>query len=197
MIPTGDAERDDTLHENYRTNILEIGGDITRPLAGGALKLVALVNNRKRSTFDDYLFRGLGGAPILGGFEQNTRSRLGESLAKLSWTKPQLLGFNFEAGGEIAFNKLNYALDLVALEAGGGRTPINLPLENATVSEIRGEFYVNAGRQLSKALRVDAGLTYELSRLKVRGDATADRSLKFLKPSLTIDWQAGGGWHNH
>ena len=147
VIPTSDVERDDTLHENYKTDIFEVGGDITRPLAGGALKLVALVNNRNRSTFDDYLFRGLGGAPILGGYEQVTKSKLGESLAKLNWTKADVLGFSVEAGGELAFNKLDYALNYVALEAGGGKTPITLPLENATVSEIRGEFYVNAGRQ--------------------------------------------------
>ncbi|MGH6658445.1 MAG: hypothetical protein ACREBM_02215, partial [Sphingomicrobium sp.] len=71
-----------------------------------------------------------------------------------------------------------------------------LPLENATVSELRGEFYVNAGRQLTKTLRADGAINYEVSRLKVRGDATADRSLKFLKPSLTLDWQPGGGWHS-
>ncbi len=39
------------------------------------------------------------------------------------------------------------------------------------------------------------GLNYELSQLKVRGDTTADRSLKFLKPSLTLDIKPGDGWH--
>ena len=191
---TGD-ERDDTLHENYRTNIFEVGGDITRPLGGGSIKLVGLVNRRQRTTFDDYLFRAFGGAPVLGGFEQNTKSTLGERIAKLSWTKADVLGLSIETGGEIAYNKLDYALDLFALEQGGAKTPINLPLENATVSELRGEFYVNAGRQFTKALRIDGGLTYEISRLKVRGDATADRSLKFLKPSVTVDWQPGKDWH--
>jgi hypothetical protein len=52
------------------------------------------------------------------------------------------------------------------------------------------------GRSLSPALRVDAGITYEYSKLKVRGDAIADRSLKFLKPNATIDWKPGGGWHS-
>jgi len=56
--------------------------------------------------------------------------------------------------------------------------------------------YVKAGRQLSRALRVDAGLNIEASRLKVRGDTLADRSLKFLKPSITLDYKPGGGWHS-
>ena len=34
-----------------------------------------------------------------------------------------------------------------------------------------------------------------MSSLKVRGDAIADRSLRFLKPSLTLDWQPGDDWH--
>ena len=195
VIPAGGDQRDDTLHEDYKTKIFEIGGDVTRPLGGGAVKLVVLRNSRDRTTFDDYLFRGLGGSPVLGGFEQNSKSKLGESIAKLNWTKANVAGVSLETGAEVALNKLDYALDLFALEAGGGKTPIDLPLQNATVSEVRGEFYVNAGRSLGKGLRVDAGLNYEVSRLKVRGDATANRSLKFLKPSVTVDWQPGKDWH--
>ena len=195
VTPTDDFERNDTLHQNYKTDIFEVGGDITRPLGGGAIKLVGLWNNRDRTTFDDYLFRGITGTPVFGGFEQNTKSKLGESIGKLSWSKPKLFGMSFETGAEIAYNKLDYALDLFEFEEGGEKIRINLPLEDATVSEIRGEFYVNAGREISKGLRVDAGLNYELSRIKVRGDATADRALKFWKPSVTVDWQPGKGWH--
>ncbi|MGH6659817.1 MAG: hypothetical protein ACREBM_09250, partial [Sphingomicrobium sp.] len=124
VTPTGGPERDDALHQNYKTDIFEIGGDITRPLAGGGLKFVGLANRRDRRTFDDYLFRGLGGSPILGGFEQNTRSKLGETIGKLSWSKGDILGFSFETGGEVAYNKLDYALDLVELGPDGERIPI-------------------------------------------------------------------------
>ena len=195
VTPAIGPERDDALHQNYKTNIFEIGGDISRPLIGGAIKLVALYNNRNRNTFDDYQYRGLGGSPVIGGFEQFTKSKLTEAIAKLSWSKANVLGFSFETGGEVAYNKLDYALDLFEFE-GNVKIPIELPLQDATVSELRGEFYINAGRQLSKAFRVDAALNYEVSQLKVRGDATADRSLKFLKPSITLDWQPGGGWHS-
>lgn len=195
VSPVGRPERDDTLHQDYDEDILEVGGDITRPLAGGAIKLVALANRRKRSTFDDYLVRGFGGSPILGGSEQFTNSKLQESVAKLSWSRPDVAGFSFESGAEVAYNKLNYALELYRLLEGGERQRLALPLENATVSEFRSEIYVNAGRQLSPALRLDGGLNMEFSELKVRGDAKADRSLRFLKPSLTLDWQPGNDWH--
>ncbi len=63
------------------------------------------------------------------------------------------------------------------------------------MKEKRGEVYVNLGKALSPTLRVDGGVNYEYSNLKVRGDAIADRTLKFLKPNITLDWKPGGGWH--
>ena len=77
----------------------------------------------------------------------------------------------------------------------GEHVPIPLPIADATVKEKRGEVYVSVGKNLSPALRIDGGVNYEFSNLKVRGDATADRTLKFLKPNLTVDWKPGGGWH--
>ena len=195
VTPTGGAERDDALHQDYDTDIFELGGDISRPLGGGGLKLVALTNRRKRSTFDDYLVRGEGGAPTFEGFEQLTESRLNESLAKLSWSKPNVAGFNFEMGAEIAYNSLDYSLDLFEFFEDGEQIPIDLPIEDATVRELRGEVYFSAGRALGPTLRLDGGLNFEMSTLKVRGDAIADRSLKFLKPNLTLDWQPGNDWH--
>lgn len=62
------------------------------------------------------------------------------------------------------------------------------------VTELRGEFWINGSRSLSKTLRMDLGLNYEMSHLTVSGDATADRKLAFAKPSITLDWQPGGGW---
>jgi hypothetical protein len=195
VTPVGDTERDDNLVEDYKTRVFELGGDVTRPLAGGAIKLLGLANRQHKTTRDTYLFRSLGGSTVLGGSEQLTKSQRNESIGRLSWSRQSLFGFRFEAGGEVALNTLDYNLGFFELEPDGDRTRIDLPIENATVREVRGEFYVNAGRALTKNLRMDAALNYEMSKLKVRGDALADRSLKFLKPSLTLDWQPGGGWH--
>ena len=63
------------------------------------------------------------------------------------------------------------------------------------MKEKRGEAFVNLGRQLNPNLRIDAGMRFEYSHLTVTGDASADRKLKFWKPSATIDWKPGGGWH--
>jgi hypothetical protein len=103
---------------------------------------------------------------------------------------------SFEAGAEGSYNTLDDNVDLFAIDENGDRVPIELPIANATVKEKRGEVYVNVGKTLSPAFRIDGGLNYEFSQLKVRGDATADRTLKFLKPNVTFDWKPGGGWHS-
>ena len=53
----------------------------------------------------------------------------------------------------------------------------------------------DASRAPGASPRIDGGVNYEFSELKVRGDATADRTLKFLKPHITFDWKPGGSWH--
>ena len=192
--PVGDPARNDRLYLTAQSPGFEIGGDISRPLGGGAIKLVALANRRQRTNLDTVEVRDNGA--VVGGFEQGSKSQRNETVARLNWTRADLGGLSVETGAEIALNSLDYHNDLFILGPGGAKDRFDLPIDNATVSERRAEFYAKAGRQLSKALRLDAGLNYELSVLKVRGDTTADRSLKFLKPSMTLDWKPGGGWHS-
>ena len=194
VVPAGGPERDDRLFLTFTSPSYELGGDISRPLAGGVVKLVALGNRRHRETLDTALER-LDGV-VVGGFEQGSESRRNETIGRLNWTRANLAGFSFETGAEVSLNTLDYHLDLFILGPDGARDRFDLPIDNATVREVRGEVYVKAGRQLSRALRVDAGLNIEASRLKVRGDTLADRSLKFLKPSITLDYKPGGGWHS-
>lgn len=193
VYPVGEPERDDRLFMVQESPGYEIGGDISRPLDGGTIKLVGLVNRRQRENLDTVLERVDG--DIVGGFEQGLDLQTGETIGRLSWTRPNLFGLSFEMGAEAALNTLDADLNLFVLDSDGNKTRIDLPIDTATVEEKRAEFYVKAGRRFSDALRVDAGLNYEFSDLAVRGDTTADRVLKFLKPSLTVDWKPGGGWH--
>jgi len=198
VTPTGAPVHDDNLIQTYRDPILEVGGDVTRPLAGGAIKLVGLATRRKRDDVDQYIQRaGLieDNAPVNGGFEQSVNAHRNETLGRLSWTRSDLLGFSFEAGAEAAYNTLDDKVDLFAVDATGQKVRIALPIADATVKEKRGEVYVNVGKTLSSSLRIDGGVNYEFSNLKVSGDASADRTLKFLKPNISLDWKPGGGWH--
>jgi hypothetical protein len=193
VTPVNGPARDDTLEQNFKPTAYELGGDVTRPLAGGALKFVALANRRDRDDYDN-TFNIIAGTTV-GGFEQFAKSRYDEAVGRLSWSRGDVLGFSFETGGEVAYNRLDNETSLFLIGNGGARTQIDLPIDQAVVDEFRTEAYANAGRSLSKALRLDAGLAYETSHLTVSGDAQAERSLRFLKPSLTLDWKPGGGWH--
>lgn len=198
VTTTGEPPHDDSLFQEYRNPVFEIGGDVTRPLAGGAIKFVALATRRKRDNFDAYIGRdGLldEGAEVSGGFEQSQTAKTGETIGRLVWSRQDLGGFSVEAGGEAVLNTLDSTVELFLIGAGGERTRIDLPIDDAEVEEKRAEIFVNAGRSLSPALRVDAGLTFEYSDLTVSGDASAERQLKFFKPNLTIDWKPGKGWH--
>lgn len=199
VTPSEGTPHDDNLIQHYRNPVIELGGDVTRPLAGGAIKFVGLATRRKRDDFDSYLLReGLieDDAPVIGGFEQTVQAKRNETIGRTSWTRAELAGFSFEAGAEGAYNTLDSNVDFAEIDEDGIRVPINLPIADATVSEKRGEFYFSVGKTLSPAIRIDGGVNYEFSRLKVRGDAIADRSLKFIKPNLTFDWKPGGGWHS-
>ncbi|QIL02514.1 outer membrane beta-barrel protein [Sphingomonas sinipercae] len=199
VTPANGAPHDDVLVQRYRRPVIEVGGDITRPLAGGAMKLVALATRRKRTDFEAYDLRdGLesDGATTIGGYEQTLDARRDETIGRVSWTRSNLAGFSVEAGAEAALNTLDSSLLVYEIDENGEKIPIDLNIKDAQVRETRGELFFSAGRNLSPALRIDGGVNVEFSRLKVRGDAQADRKLRFLKPNLAVDWKFGGGWHS-
>ena len=195
---TGEDPRDDSLIQDYDNGVFELGGDVTRPLAEGAIKLVGLATRQKRNNFDQYIQRdGLieDGAVQVGGFDQTQKAQRNETLGRLTWTRQDLLGFTFETGGEAVLNTLDNTTLLFEVNEDGTRKRVDLPVDTAEVKEKRGEIFVNVGRNLSSAIRVDGGLTYEYSHLTVSGDTFADRTLRFLKPNATLDWKGARGWH--
>lgn len=166
---------------------------MTRPLAEEAIKLVALATRTKRDQYDGSF---VGGRAVpLGGFEQEVRSQRNESVGRLNGTREKLAGMRVEVGGEVALNTLDSHVRLSAIGPGGARTPITLPIANAFVREKRAEVSVDAGRNVTDRLCVDAGFAYEKSVLTVTGDTRASRTLGFPKPSVSLDWRARGGWH--
>ncbi len=165
-------------------------------MAAGTIKLVGLVNRQQRDGWRErYRFRTEGAGEVIGGFEQLQNAQRNETLLRLTWTRSNLFGFSFETGVEAVLNTLDHKVELFEFLAGGQPVQIDLPIDDATVKEKRAEPFVNFGRQLSKSIRIDGGLTYEYSSITVRGDTEADRSLRFWKPSLTLDWKGGNGWH--
>ncbi len=195
VLPVGEPERDDRLTRDFGDPSFELGGDLTRPLAGGAVKLVGLLRRAKRDYREEALERPAPDFDTVGGFAQLQKARRGETLVRASWSRGALLGLSVEAGGEAVLNTLRSRLDLFELDGTGKRVRIDLPVDDAEVGERRAELFAKAGRQISKRLRLDGGFAVELSRLRVRGDAEAERSLRFWKPYATLDWRGGRGWH--
>jgi hypothetical protein len=193
VFPEGGTVRDDRLTQRYRSHAYEIGGDFTRPFLGGGFKLIGLATRRHRYYHDLSLNRVQSN--VVGGFAQDLDDERDETVLRGVWSRSNLLGWSVEAGAEGVLNSLRSDVNLYGIEAGGARTPIPLPIGHAVVTEHRGEAFVNAGRNLSKVLRLDLGVTYEASRLTVTGDATAERTLRFVKPKGSIDWHPAGGWH--
>lgn len=183
--------RQDLLTQDRLIRQWEIGGDVTRPLASGAIKLTGLATRQA----DRYRDLSLVDVTNPTGFAQALDNRAGETLARLSWSRGKWNGWNVELGGEAALNTLRSRVVLDQLDAGGGRTRIDLPIDNALVKEVRGEAFVNAGHALSPTMRVDLALTGEASRLTVTGDATAARTLTFVKPKAVFDWKPAPKWH--
>jgi hypothetical protein len=193
VFPAAGTVRDDRLTQDYSRRDYELGGDVTRPLWGGGLKLVGLATRRHRKNVDTSLNRV--GGEVIGGFIQDLDNLRDERVVRLVWNRSDLGGWSVEAGAEGVLNKLDSDVNFFRLNAGGGQTRIDLPVDQAVVKEYRGEAFVNAGTALTKSLRLDLGLTYEASRLTVSGDAEAERVLKFLKPKASLDYRDESGWH--
>jgi hypothetical protein len=194
VMPAVGPERDDRLFQDTDLDEFEIGGDVTRPFAGGGLKLLGLVRRRDRMSEDVQLNRIAATGVTTGGGAQTIDDSRDETVARMVWNRSGWGGWNLETGVEGALNKLRSNSGFFSIDASGARTRIDLPVDQATVKEYRGELFINGGRAITPTLRMDLGLTYEASELTVSGDATAERNLQFFKPKASFDWRPGE-WH--
>ena len=192
VFPAFGPVRDDRLNQRFYFDEWEVGGDVQRPFMGGGLKLIGLATRRDRTDREVSLLRVRGN--VTDGYQQNVRSQRDEAVLRGLWTRPDLGDWSVETGVEGALNRLRSKVDLFGFGADGVRTRIDLPVDDATVTEYRVEAFANASRSLTPKLRMDLALNYEFSRLTVDGDAEAERSLRFLKPKVNLDWRIGDGW---
>lgn len=110
-----------------------------------------------------------------------------ESILRTTYAKVGTSKLKPEFGAEVAYNQLTSTLDLFE-EDEGGVVDIDVPSANAKVAEIRAEAFTNLIWQASGKLTIDGGLTWEISRLRVTGDANSTQTFKFFKPTLTATY---------
>lgn len=193
VFPAAGPIRDDLLTQRNRLHSQELGGDYSTPFAGGVVKLIGLATRKQRLNRDAQFFRVE--SEVVDGLTQRRDDDRAETLVRVVWNKTATDGWSIETGVEGVLNKLVSRVDLFSLGAGTTPVRIDLPVDDATVEETRGEVFVNAGRGIAKNLRLDVGVTFEASELSVTGDAEARRVLRFLKPRATLDWRFGKDWH--
>ena len=176
----------------------EIGGDISRPLAEGAIKLVGLVNRQQRDGWRErYRFRTEGGDRGPRRLRADCRMRSATKRCCVSPGRgPICLASRSKRVSKACSTRWTRMSGCSSSSRAANRFRSTCRSNSATVKEKRAEAFINFGRQLSKSIRIDGGLTYEYSSIKVRGDTKADRILALLEaePDARLEGRQGLAW---
>lgn len=163
---------------------IELGGDWTRQLESGReLKLIALtstdwLSNEQQETLEESDFSERSYSDLnQQGMEAVLRAAVSGNTRSLG----------HEFGAELAWNRLTSDLDYFQNE-GNGPEPIELPAAHVRATELRGEIFASASRQLSQ-LQLEAGFALELSRIEVSGDTANSDQFAYFKPALAATWR--------
>ncbi|GGE39527.1 TonB-dependent receptor [Marinicauda pacifica] len=108
---------------------------------------------------------------------------------QISWTANA--NHSFDAALEGAFNFRETALDLF-FDDGMSVSPVELPVSDTRVEEVRGEASLNHVWSMGTAYSLESGLRYEVSEISQSGDAVQERQFRFLKPSMAFIWTPDG-----
>ena len=88
-----------------------------------------------------------------------------------------------EFGVEVARNQLDNQIENFE-----GGAIVVLDSANVLVKELRGEGFATLNYQATPKLSLESGLTFEMSRITVAGDANQEQNFKFLKPRLSATY---------
>ncbi len=162
----------------------EVGGDIEFPLAAKLTTKLISLWRQSSGTYGTTVDTNLAGRPATS-YSALSRERPNEGIFRVQNDWSGINNHAIQFGSEIAYNQLRSTLTQTSA-TGGAVTP--LPASNVTVSEWRVEPFVSDVWSVSPAWKIEAGLVYETSRLKLAGDSVGARSLQFLKPRLIGTW---------
>ncbi len=187
----GDILRVDTSAQSERNaGGFEVGGDWERTFANDAsLKLIGLTEGVGWTYAQDFTTLSANG-DISRTALTSTVDQL-EQIVRAVVSKP-LGSHTLEFGGELVANSRETALD-IEVEDAAGRRPLNVPVANTLVEETRGEVFINDVWEVSKRLSLDAGFTFEASRITQSGDASQEREFTYPKPSFAATWSRDNG----
>ncbi len=162
----------------------ELGGDVEFPLAKNlSTKLIALWRDQSEDSVTrvdtDFVSR-----PDTG-FIAASNNLGNEGIFRVQNDWSALKSHAIQFGAELAYNRLDARFSPTSI-LNQILTP--QPGSFARVSEWRIEPFVSDVWTLSPKWKVEAGLVFEASKLRVSGDSNARRSLQFIKPRAAATW---------
>ena len=168
---------------------LDVGGDWEHRFSPeNSLKLI-MVNSFLGWSPDELfeVFPGTGPRALATRItSDNTR---GEHVLRGVWTTKPNAEHTIELGMEAAFNYLDTDRNIANAIGAGPFIPQALPVASTRVEELRGEAFINDNWRINPQLTLEAGFTFEASRITQTGDAEQERDFTYPKPRLVATWQ--------
>ncbi len=172
-----------TLNEKFKGEQGEFGIDWVQTNSDWKLHSIALGLFNDDSYENDFYFENAEQAYIetssfsQDGFKSELILRTTYGLVDNSSFKP-------EFGFELANNKLDTELQYIdnGIEQA-------LDSANVIVEEIRGEAFATFVYQAGEKLSINGGITIEVSKIKVSGDAKQSQNFQFMKPRLSLNYK--------
>ena len=173
---------DNALLQDYveQNRGYEFGVNYDRDIGPWSLSLIGLINRSRYESDENDLFLTGAGA-FDGDFFQDIQQDAGESIARISLSRPLGEHHRIEFGGEAAFNSLDQRLDLE-----GSFAPPSFDNANVLVEEERAELFASHTWRPNSQWSVETRLNWETSTLTFTGDSNQTVDLAFWKPSVQI-----------
>ncbi|RYF98364.1 MAG: TonB-dependent receptor, partial [Caulobacteraceae bacterium] len=175
---------------NYYGNYTgEVGADWEHRFSPDlSAKLIGLATTSSVDQVDVYNTYNINSVPNSAVRTQQRSTEGGERVGRLITTWRVSRTHTLEFGGEGAFNFRDTSLDIFNQPQGGVRTRVPLAVSNARVEEIRGEAFITDIWNLTGAMTIETGFTYEASKITQTGDQAKERSFSYPKPRITATW---------
>ena len=185
--PNGQVVGSESLGTDEPKNDVEyeMGGDIEFALAPKlTTKLIALYSHET----DQQIARILttrGAATTV--FEASNRNRPSEAVLRVQNDWTGIADHQIQFGAELAYNRLDARF--VGGEAVNGG-PLDQSSSAVLVRETRLEPFLSDVWAITPSFKLENGVIFEFSKLRLGGDAAASRSFQFGKPRIVATWTA-------
>ncbi len=162
----------------------EIGGDVEFPLGKKLTSKVIGLWGREKERSGTTVDTTRVGLPLTS-FAVANDAAASEGVLRVQNDWSGIKQHSIQFGIEFAYNQLRSSL-VQSNNVGGALTLI--PASNVLVTEKRLEPFVSDVWSISPKWKLEAGLVFEASTLRLTGDSRANRSLQFAKPRLVGTW---------